>query len=167
MFSRLRKLVLLVLGVPFVIVGTRFLLDVGETLITYQAAQSWMPHQATLTSVEHFFSQDQVLGNQTIASYQYIVGDEEFGGQFSCIGAECPDAHFFQSLAGAHNEDRQVTILVNPQKPEQSMLYRHLHLPLIFLKTGVGLFCFLTGTAAVIFGVYLLYGPGANKRMGS
>ncbi|MDY0275126.1 MAG: DUF3592 domain-containing protein [Desulfomicrobium sp.] len=163
MFSSLRKLVLLVLGIPFVIVGSRFLLDVGESLITHQAAQSWTPHQAVLTSVELFSSQDQAMGNQTVVDYQYFIGADEFHGQFSCVGAECPESGLYQHLAVAKEEGRSVTILVNPKIPKESLLYRHVHLPLIFLKIGVGLFCFVTGAAAVIFGVYLLHGPGANK----
>lgn len=164
MSSRLRKLILLILGIPFVILGSRFLLDIGETLITHQAAASWTPQQATLIAIEYFSNQDQALGDQIIAKYEYEVDQKSFQGQFSCIGKECPESNLQHKLTATQNENQPVTILVNPNKPEQSLLYRHLHMPLILLKTGVGLFCFLTGTAAVIFGVYLLYGPGASKR---
>jgi hypothetical protein len=36
-------------------------------------------------------------------------------------------------------------------------------MPLFLLRAGAGLFCFLTGSVSVIFGVYLLSGAGARK----
>ena len=53
--------------------------------------------------------------------------------------------------------------LVDPDDHAHSLLYRNLYMPLFLLKAGVGLFCFLTGSVAVIFGVYLLSGAGATK----
>lgn len=164
MFSILRKLLLLVLGIPFVMLGTRFLLDAGESALTHHFAASWKPHAATIASVEHFSSNDQALGNQTVARYHYEHGGRTYTGEYSCIGEECPQPDLHRSLQTAQDESRPVTILVNPESPEQSLLFRHLHLPLFLLKAGAGLFCFFTGAVAVIFGVYLLHGPGAKKK---
>jgi len=162
MFSTLRKLLLLVLGVPFVILGTRFLLDAGQSLMTHLAAESWQPHNAEVLSVEEFSSADQAMGNQTVVRYRYDFGGQFHDGQFSCIGGECP-ADLQQTLQDAQKENRPVAALVNPDKPSQSLLYRSLYMPLFLLKAGVGLFCFLTGCLAVVFGVYILAGPGAAR----
>lgn len=158
MFSTLRKLILLVLGIPFVILGTRFLLDAGSTYLTYRAADGWTPTNALVTAVEHYSGQDQALGNQTVVRYEYEFGGQTLTGQYSCIGDECPKQDLHQELETTRRESRPVTALVDPQNPAQSMLFRHLYMPMFLLKTGVGLFCFLTGSAAVIFGVYLLTG---------
>jgi hypothetical protein len=90
MFSTLRKLILLVLGIPFVILGTRFLLDAGQSYMIHHAAASWTPMTVELVSVEHFSSVDQALGNQTLVHYRYEFKGQPFEGQFSCIGDECP-----------------------------------------------------------------------------
>lgn len=163
MFSTLRKLILLVLGIPFVILGTRFLLDAGSSYLTHRAADGWTPANAMLTAVEHYSGQDQALGNQTVAHYEYEFDGQTHSGQYSCIGDECPKPELHVELSRTQGENRPVTVLVNPQNHSQSLLFRHLHMPMFLLKIGVGLFCFLTGCAAVIFGVYLLTGQGANK----
>lgn len=163
MFSTLRKLILLALGIPFVILGTRFLLDAGQSYLTHQAAASWTPLTVEIVSVDQFSSADQALGNQTLVHYRYQFQGQPFEGQFSCIGDECPQTNLHQSLLAAKDENRPVAAFVNPDKPAQSLLYRHLSMPLFLLKAGVGLFCFLTGSVAVIFGVYLLSGAGPLK----
>ncbi len=163
MFSTLRKMILLVLGIPFVILGTRFLLDAGQTALIHQAAESWTPITVELVSVDHFSSADQALGNQTLVNYRYDFGGLSYDGQFSCIGDECPQTSLHLTLKAAQEENRPVAALVNPDKPAQSLLYRNLYMPLFLLKAGVGLFCFLTGCVAVIFGVYLLSGAGAAR----
>lgn len=162
MSSTLRKLILLVLGIPFVILGTRFLLDAGQSLWTHLAAESWRPHNAEVVSVEQFVSADQAMGNQTVVRYRYEFEGQSHDGQFSCIGDECP-TDLRPTLLAAQEKNRPVAALVNPDKPTQSLLYRRLYMPLFLLKAGAGLFCFLTGCVAVIFGVYLLTGPGATK----
>lgn len=159
MFSSLRKLLLVVLGIPFVILGTRFLLDAGQSALLYRAAADWTAREAALVSVDHFSSADQALGNQTVVRYSYEFGGQSHEGQYSCIGDECPQPDLHLTLRATQAEGRPVAALVNPQKPAQSVLYRHLHMPLFLLKAGVGLFCFLTGSVAVVFGVYLLRGP--------
>ncbi len=164
MFPTLRKLILLILGIPFVILGTRFLLDAGESALTYRSAQSWTARDAALMAVDHFSSADQALGNQTVVRYQYEFDGQNHEGQFSCIGDECPQPDLHLILRAALAENRTVAALVNPKKPGQSVLYRHLHMPLLLLKAGAGLFCFLTGSMAVIFGVYLLRGTGPLKE---
>lgn len=164
MFSSLRKLILVVLGIPFVILGTRFLLDAGQSVLLYQAAADWTAREAALVSVDHFSSADQALGNQTVVRYSYEYGGQNHEGQFSCIGDECPQADLHLALRATQAEGRAVAALVNPQKPAQSVLYRHLYMPLFLLKAGVGLFCFLTGSVAVVFGVYLLRGPVGAKE---
>ena len=163
MFPTLRKLILLVLGIPFVILGTRFLLDAGQSALIHFAAESWKPITVEVLSVEHFSSADQALGNQTAVRYQYEFEGQALEGQFSCIGDECPQTDLHQSLRAAQDEKRPVAALVNPDNPAQSLLYRHLYMPLFLLKAGVGLFCFLTGSVSVIFGVYLLSGASAAK----
>lgn len=163
MFSTLRKLILLALGIPFVILGTRFLLDAGQSYLTHQAAASWTPLTVEIVSVDQFSSADQALGNQTLVHYRYQFQGQPFEGQFSCIGDECPQTNLHLSLQAAKDENRPVAAFVNPDKPAQSLLYRHLYMPLFLLKAGVGLFCFLTGSVAVIFGVYLLSGAGPLK----
>ena len=163
MFSTLRKMILLVLGIPFVILGTRFLLDAGQSALVHQAAASWTPITVELVSVDHFSSEDQALGNQTLVDYRYEFDGRAFEGQFSCIGDECPQTNLHLSLRAAQEEKRPVAALVDPDDPAQSLLYRHLYMPLFLLKAGVGLFCFLTGSVSVIFGVYLLSGAGAAK----
>jgi hypothetical protein len=162
MFSTLRKCILLVLGIPFVILGTRFLLDSGQSALVHFSSKFWLPITAELTFVENFSSEDQMLGNQTVVRYQYEFAGQSHEGQFSCIGDECPQTGL--TLRAAQAENRPVAVLVNPDAPAQSLLYRHLYLPLFLLKAGVGLFCFLTGSAAVIFGVYILSGPGAKRE---
>lgn len=163
MLPNLRKLILLVLGIPFVILGTRFLLDAGESFLTFRAAESWSPQNARILAVDHFTSADQALGSQTVVRYAYEFEGQRHEGQFSCIGDECPLPDLHTALRAAQDENRDVAVLVDPGKPSRSVLYRHLHMPLFLLKAGVGLFCFLTGSFAVIFGVYLLSGPGARK----
>jgi len=163
MFSTLRKMILLVLGIPFVILGTRFLLDAGQSALVHQAAASWTPITVELVSVDHFSSEDQALGNQTLVDYRYEFEGRAFEGQFSCIGDECPQTDLHLSLRAAQEEKRPVAALVDPDDHAHSLLYRNLYMPLFLLKAGVGLFCFLTGSVAVIFGVYLLSGAGATK----
>lgn len=152
-----RKVLLLVLGIPFVIIGTRFLLDAGEAWMIDRAAASWTPTPMDVLSVDTFTSADQALGNQTVIRYTYDAGGSRHEGQYSCIGDECPGV-LMQSVHTAHKTGTPVTGLVDPDKPERSLLYRYLHAPLMLLRIGVGIFCFLTGAAAVIFGVYLLSG---------
>ena len=164
MFSTLRKLILLLLGIPFVILGTRFLLDAGQSYLTYRAAETWTPQSARIIAVEHLSGPDQALGNQTVARYAYEFGERSHEGQFSCIGDECPQPDLHETLRAAQAENRTVAVLVDPDEPERSVLYRHLHLPLFLLKAGAGLFCFATGCVAVIFGVYLLSGQGGRKE---
>lgn len=132
-------------------------------MITHYSAQAWSTQEATLVKVQEFADPDQALGSQIVVEYQYAYGQDNFPGQFSCVGQECPQTNLYHSLSTAQANNQTIPVLVNPQKPQQSLLYRHLHLPLLLLKIGVGLFCFITGCAAVIFGVYVLYGPGRFK----
>ncbi len=164
MFPNLRKLILVVLGIPFVILGTRFLLDAGESLLTWSAADSWTPRSGQITAVEHYSGADQALGNQTVVRYSYEYDGLRHDGTFSCIGDECPAQDLHLTLEAAREQKRDVAVLVNPDKPERSVLYRHLYMPLFLLKAGAGLFCFLTGSVSVVFGVYLLSGAGARKE---
>ena len=163
MFPTLRKLILLVLGIPFVILGTRFLLDAGQSYLTWRAAESWLPQSAKVLDVEHYTGSDQALGNQTVVRYAYEFEGQRHEGQFSCIGEECPLPDLHTAMRAAQDARRDVAVLVDPGRPDRSLLYRNLHMPLFLLKVGVGLFCFLTGSFAVIFGVYLLSGQGARK----
>lgn len=164
MLSSLRKLILVVLGIPFVILGTRFLLDTGQTILTHRSASSWTATNAALLAVDHFSSADQALGNQTVIRYRYESGGQTYEGQYSCIGDECPQADLHLVLQSAQAESRNVAVLVDPDRPQRSLLYRHLYMPLFLLKAGAGLFCFLTGSVAVVFGVYLLRGPVPARR---
>jgi hypothetical protein len=164
MFSSLRKLILVGLGIPFVILGTRFLLDTGQTVLTHWSASSWTTGNAALLAVDHFSSSDQALGNQTVVRYQYESGGQSFDGQYSCIGDECPQADLHMVLRTVQAENRTVAVLIDPDRPQRSLLYRHLYMPLFLLKAGAGLFCFLTGSVAVVFGVYLLRGPVPARR---
>lgn len=164
MLSTLRKLLLLLLGIPFVILGTRFLLDAGQGYLTYRAAESWSPQSGRILAVEHLTDADQALGNQTVASYAYDFGGRTYEGRYSCIGDECPQPDLPATLRAAQSGNRAVAVLVDPDRPERSVLYRQLHLPLFLLKTGAGLFCFATGSVAVTFGVYLLSGQGGRRR---
>lgn len=158
-----RKLLLVILGIPFVIVGTRFLLDAGQTWLTDRAASSWTPVPMHLVSVDTYTSADQALGNQTVIRYSYTVEGRSYDGQYSCIGDECPQA-LMNSVITARDSGRTVTGLIDPASPDRSLLYRYLHMPLMLLRIGAGIFCFATGSAAVIFGVYLL--SGQNVRGG-
>ena len=158
MSALFRKLLLLVLGIPFVMIGTRFLLDAAESAYTYQASADWKTGKATLDSVERFSSGDQAFGNQTLVRYQYEMDGQIFSGQFSCVGDECPQENLYETLRMSKEQNNSVAVLINPKTPQDSLLFRNLALPMLFLKVGVGLFCFLTGSAAVIFGVYLLRG---------
>jgi len=164
MSSSLRKMLLLLLGIPFVILGTRFMLDAGESLFIHTASADWRPGNATIVSVDQFTSADQALGSQTVVRYAYDFAGQGHEGQFTCIGDECPQPDLLSTLRAAQNENRAVAVLVDPADPGKSLLYRHLYMPLFLLRAGVGLFCFLTGSAAVIFGVYLLRGPGAVRE---
>lgn len=163
MFATARKILLLVLGIPFVILGTRFLLDAGKSAYVYWSAASWYPRDAGVLGVDLFSSDDQALGNQTVARYRYEFRGSTYDGLFSCIGDECPE-NLHADLKAAQQENRTVTTLVNPGRPDQSVLFRHLHVPLLLLKVGAGLFCFFTGSVAVIFGVYLLRGRPAGEK---
>lgn len=164
MFSSLRKLLLVVLGIPFVILGTRFLLDAGQTALIHWSAAGWTAGNATLVAVDHYSGSDQALGNQTVIRYRYESGGQSLEGQYSCIGDECPQPDLYLVLGAAQAEGRNVAVLVDPARPERSLLYRHLHLPLFLLKAGAGLFCFFTGSVAVIFGVYLLGGQPSRRK---
>lgn len=164
MFSSLRKLLLVALGIPFVILGTRFLLDVGQTALIHWSAADWTAANATLVAVDHHSGADQALGNQTAVRYRYESGGQSLEGQYSCIGEECPQPDLHLALRAAQAGGRNVAVLVDPANPERSLLYRHLHLPLFLLKAGAGLFCFLTGSVAVIFGVYLLGGSPSGRK---
>lgn len=164
MFRGLHKWLLLIFGIPFVMLGTRLLLDATETVLTHQSAASWRAGEAQLLSVERFSGADQTLGNQTVIRYLYANANQEHEGVYSCVGEECPQADLYEVLRQTHAENRPVTVLIDPKKPERSLLYRHFHMPLFLMKAGVGLFCFFTGSAAVIFGVYLLFGPGRKEK---
>jgi hypothetical protein len=163
MFPTLRKLVLVVLGIPFVILGTRLLLDAGGSLLTWNMTDSWTPHSGRVTSVEHYSGDDQALGNQTVVHYSYEYGGVRHEGTYSCVGDECPAPDLRQSMEAAREAERDVAVLVDPDQPARSVLYRNLYMPLFLLRAGAGLFCFLTGSVSVIFGVYLLSGAGARK----
>jgi hypothetical protein len=164
MFSSLRKLILVVLGIPFVILGTRFLLDTGQTTLIHWSASSWTTGNAILLAADQFSSADQALGNQTVVRYRYEFDGQSHDGQYSCIGDECPQADLHLVLQSVQAENRTMAVLIDPDRPERSLLYRHLHMPLFLLKAGAGLFCFFTGSVAVVFGVYLLCGPGPARR---
>ncbi len=62
----------------------------------------------------------------------------------------------FDTLRAALDANRTVPVLVDPNRPERAVLYRHLHLPYFLLNLGVGLFCLFTGGSAVAFGIYML-----------
>lgn len=162
MTPALRKLLLLVLGIPFVMIGTRFLLDAGEALYIDRAAEAWTPQPMTILSRETVTGPDQALGNQTVIRYAYDAGGSRHEEQYSCIGDECPPALLAALDDGGAN--KTVTGLVNPERSSQSLLSRHIHMPLLLFRIGVGLFCLITGSSAVIFGVYLLKGPATAGR---
>lgn len=164
MIRILRNWLLLALGVPFVMIGTRLLLDAGQTVLTHRAAASWSIGEALILSVKRFSDADQPLGNQTVIRYRYDAGGQTYEGLYSCIGEECPRPDLYETLQRPHEENRAVAVLVDPRKPERSLLYRHLHTPFLLMKAGLGLFCFFTGGAAVIFGAYLLFGPGRQAQ---
>jgi hypothetical protein len=163
-FRSLHKWMLLIFGIPFVMIGTRLLLDAAETALIHQAAASWSVGEAQLVSVEQFSGADQTLGEQTVARYQYAAAGQKHEGAYSCVGKECPQADLYAVLQRTQAENRTMAVLIDPKKPERSLLYRHFHMPLFLMKVGLGLFCFLTGCAAVIFGTYLLFGRKEASR---
>lgn len=163
MLKSLRKWLLLALGIPFVMIGTRLILDAGQTALTHQAATSWRAGEARILSVERFSGADQAIGSQTVVRYQYTAHGQDYEGSYSCVGEECPRADLYEVLQRLHDANHPVPVLMDPDRPERSLLYRHLHMPLFLMRAGVGLFCFLTGGAAVVFGVYLLCGPGRKE----
>lgn len=163
MLRSLRKWLLLALGIPFVMIGMRLILDAGQTALTHQAATSWQAGEARILSVERFSGADQAIGSQTVVRYQYTANGRDYEGSYSCVGEECPRADLYEVLQRLHDGNHPVDVLVDPDRPERSLLYRHLHMPLFLMRSGVGLFCFLTGGASVVFGVYLLCGPGRKE----
>lgn len=110
MSALFRKLLLLVLGIPFVMIGTRFLLDAAESAYTYQASADWKTGKATLDSVERFSSGDQAFGNQTLVRYQYEMDGQIFSGQFSCD--ECPQENLYETLRMSKEQNNSVAVLI-------------------------------------------------------
>ncbi|NCD24911.1 MAG: DUF3592 domain-containing protein [Deltaproteobacteria bacterium] len=156
MFVTLRKLLLLVLGLPFVLLGGHFLMDSTGTALTHWASASWTQTTATLVSVERISGPDQAWGNQTSVLYTYDFGGQTHEGTNICAMRECPEQGMFETLRAALDANRTVPVLVDPDHPERAMLHRHLHLPYFLLNLSVGLFCLFTGGSAVAFGVYML-----------
>lgn len=156
MFALARKLLLLVLGLPFVILGARFLFDSTNTALTHWSSATWPTTTGKLLFVEQHADQDQAWGNQTVVRYHYEVDGEIFTGTALCAAQACPDQTIFDQLYTDWINNQGVPVLVHPTRPAQAMLYRHLHLPYFLLNLSVGLFCLFTGGSALIFALYML-----------
>lgn len=156
MFATSRKLLLLVLGLPFVILGARFLVDSADTALVYWSSGSWTRVEGTLVSVDRVTDPDQAWGNQTSVRYRYDVDGQTREGTAICAARECPDPEIFDTLRAALDANQAVPVLVNTNRPDRAMLYRHLHPPYFLLNLSVGLFCLFTGGSAVAFGIHML-----------
>ena len=156
MFATLRKLLLLILGLPFVLLGARFLVDSASTALTHWSSASWTQVEGSLVSVERVTDQDQAWGNQTLVLYHYDLDGRSHEGTAICATRECPDPGVFDTLRAALDANRTVPVLVDPDRPERAVLYRHLHLPYFLLNLSVGLFCLFTGGSAAAFGIHML-----------
>ena len=111
-----------------------------------------------------FFCLDMCVLLVWLSSYHTCPNfGDHLSFSYSCVGEECPRADLYEVLQRLHDGNHPVDVLVDPDRPERSLLYRHLHMPLFLMRSGVGLFCFLTGGASVVFGVYLLCGPGRKE----
>ncbi len=156
MFATLRKLLLLILGLPFVLLGARFLVDSASTALTHWSSASWTRVEGSLVSVERVTNQDQAWGNQTVVLYRYDMDGQTHEGTAICAARECPDPVVFDTLRAALDANRTVPVLVDPNRPERAVLYRHLHPPYFLLNLSVGLFCLFTGGSAAAFGIHML-----------
>jgi hypothetical protein len=167
MFATLRKLLLLVLGLPFVFLGARFLMDSADTALTHWSSASWTQTTATLISVERTSDPDQAWGNQTSVRYDYGVNGQSHEGAAICAAMQCPDPDVFETLRAALDANRTVPVLVDPRNPDRAILYRHLHLPYFLLNLSVGLFCLFTGGSAAAFGIHMLRQDKAASKENS
>lgn len=156
MFATFRKLLLLFLGIPFLLLGFRFVADVGAVAWTYWQSADWPQTQALLLDVTQVSNPDQAWGNQTIVRYEYAVQGEVHAGTRICPSTDCPQPDLFATLRTALERGEPVPAWVNPDAPHTAFLFRHLHVPHLLLNLSVGLFCLFTGGSAVAFGIYML-----------
>lgn len=156
MFATARKLLLLVLGLPFVLLGGRFLIDSADTALTHWSSATWQQVQGTLVAVDRVSGPDQAWGNQTSVRYRYEVEGQAHEGTAICTARECPDQTVFEPLRAAFEANRTVAVLVDPDRADRAILYRHPHLPYFLLNLSVGLFCLFTGGSATAFGIHML-----------
>lgn len=164
MFTTLRKLLLLVLGLPFVLLGSRFLIDTANTALIHWSSTSWTQTTATLISVDRLGDPDQAWGNQTSVRYRYDLNGQSFENSAICAANACPDPEMFEILRAVLDSNRTMPVLVDPSRPDRAMLYRHLHLPYFLLNLSVGLFCLFTGGSAVAFGIHMLRRDRATTK---
>lgn len=156
MFATFRKLLLLVLGIPFLLLGIHFLAGVSSVAWSYWQSSAWTQTQALLLDVTQISDPDQAWGNQTLVRYEYALDGGVHSGTRICPSEDCPQADLFTSLSAAHERGEPVPVWVNPNDPKKTFLFRHLHVPHLLLNLSVGLFCLFTGGSAVAFGIYML-----------
>ncbi|GAB1410647.1 hypothetical protein MASR1M90_18010 [Desulfovibrionales bacterium] len=162
MFATFRKLLLLILGVPFVLLGISYLVDGSTILWTYWQSGHWVQTQALIAEVSEITHADQLWGSQTLVVYDYSANGELYSGTRICPFPDCPDQEIYATLRTAHETGGSVTVWVNPTAPERALLFRHMHVGHLLLVWSIGLFCLFTGGSATAFGIYMLRAQSAR-----
>lgn len=154
MFATLRKVLLVLLGAPFLLLGGKLVLDASQTTLTYWSAASWETVEGRLTQVERIHDPD--WGDRMDIRYTYAYGGQTRESSTICPSPDCPEPEIFNVLNATLADARPLPVLVNPRRPDQALLFRHLHLPFLLLRFSSGLFCLFTGGSATAFGLLML-----------
>lgn len=160
MFATFRKLLLLILGIPFLLLGAYYLADGSKIVWTYWQSGHWVQTQALIVDVAEVAHPDQIVGTHIEVYYDYTVHGELYSGTRICPFQECPDPEIKDILRTAQENNTPLPLWVNPEAPKTAILFRHMHTGHIILTFSVGLFCLFTGGSATAFGMYMLRAQG-------
>lgn len=123
-------------AIPFAAVGLFMAWEVVRTLAEHQAMQRWVETPALITRVDLEMQHDEGTTYRAVADYQYEFGGQQFQGSrvgptdgSDNIGSFQQRVH--RELKGYHTRGEPFRCFVNPDRPEQAILYRDLRWEMI------------------------------------
>jgi len=158
---------LILFGLPFAAIGVGTLFMAVWSLATWMSMQSWREVPARIDSVQLVSSRsDKSTAYRTEATYYYRwEGCELRGNRVSMYTASDSFGSFQKRVAAELSgyRDRQVLFrcYVNPNNPEQAVLYRNLRIELV---AGFMLFALTFGGAGFGIMIAALYGRRAMRE---
>ncbi len=162
LLSRLPKLDLssglLLFGFIFVAFGASLAISLGGSMLwRYQATADWQQVPAELSQLEFLRAPNQAKRWQVTVQYSYEFGGRSYRSQQLGL-SEGPDSfeHYWRQLytdLQRRQEAGRLQAWVNPAAPEQALLTRQLHLPLLGFSGYLGGMIVLLGAGIMWLGV--------------